>query len=173
MFRFLVYKQQHTRDDDEEEKEIPYQLVIGRVSYDEKLEAPKQITIGSQCAGLGAAEMGIEKHDKFKTRLLWASEQDEGKQKLYRHIHGPDFTMYEWVSETVGKAQPVDVVVAGFPCQPFSTCGEHGGFADSRGTVIHEIVEGLETMSPKPRVVLLENVKGLVTQHKEEFKANG
>jgi DNA (cytosine-5)-methyltransferase 1 len=54
-----------------------------------------------------------------------------------------------------------DLLVAGFPCQPFSHAGLRKGFEDDRGNIFKRILDVIE--SKRPRVVLLENVKGLQT----------
>lgn len=53
-----------------------------------------------------------------------------------------------------------DVVLAGFPCQPFSICGLQKGFEDTRGTLFFEIARLVAAKNPK--VVVLENVKHLI-----------
>ena len=53
-----------------------------------------------------------------------------------------------------------DVLVAGFPCQPFSISGKMRGFEDTRGTLIYSVFQIIEKRNPK--VILLENVKHLV-----------
>lgn len=52
-----------------------------------------------------------------------------------------------------------DVLCAGFPCQPFSTAGNHKGFKDERGMMFHEIMRIAH--DKKPKVLLLENVPQL------------
>lgn len=56
-----------------------------------------------------------------------------------------------------------DMLTGGFPCQPFSIAGLRQGFNDAkgRGNVFFKIMEILTTK--KPEMVLLENVKNLVT----------
>lgn len=54
-----------------------------------------------------------------------------------------------------------DVLCAGFPCQPFSNCGQHKGFEDERGTMFFHIMKFVKYH--KPKVIILENVQGLLT----------
>lgn len=54
-----------------------------------------------------------------------------------------------------------DVLIAGFPCQPFSVAGYRKGFEDTRGTLFFDVCRILK--KTKPSVVLLENVKNLVS----------
>jgi len=62
-----------------------------------------------------------------------------------------------------------DLYVAGFPCQPFSTMGSRQGVRDKlgRGLLINHIIATLA--AKRPRAFLLENVKGLVLQHRATF----
>jgi DNA (cytosine-5)-methyltransferase 1 len=73
-----------------------------------------------------------------------------------RHIHKP----IEDVSVVGDKLEPVDVLTAGFPCQPFSVAGDKLGFQDERGTLFLHIIRLLEEFgAKKPKVLLLENVQ--------------
>ena len=59
-----------------------------------------------------------------------------------------------------------DFLCAGFPCQSFSSAGKRKGFKDSRGSLFFEIIRILG--DKKPEMVLLENVKGLLSQNRGE-----
>lgn len=63
-----------------------------------------------------------------------------------------DFTIYK------GN---VDILTGGFPCQPFSYAGNQKGFNDARGSAFFEFARAIKEVEPS--VVLIENVKGLVT----------
>ncbi len=59
-----------------------------------------------------------------------------------------------------------DLLLGGFPCQSFSIAGKRGGFNDTRGTLFFEIVRCLR--KKRPRLFLLENVKGLLSHNKRQ-----
>ena len=57
-----------------------------------------------------------------------------------------------------------DILLAGFPCQPFSQAGLKKGFLDTRGTLFFDILEIIKYHMPK--IILLENVKGFKSHDK-------
>lgn len=54
-----------------------------------------------------------------------------------------------------------DLICGGFPCQSFSIAGKRGGFADTRGTLFFDLARIIKVK--RPRLLLLENVKGLLS----------
>ena len=73
--------------------------------------------------------------------------------------------MYDDTSTAWRIADPVDIVVSGFPCQPFSVAGDLLALNDSRGLCIVHILKYLQRTMP--RIVILENVPGLRTHNPE------
>lgn len=61
----------------------------------------------------------------------------------------------------ISEIEPFDVLLAGFPCQAFSSAGKQLGFADTRGTLFFEVERLIEKYQPK--LCFLENVRGLTT----------
>ncbi len=62
-----------------------------------------------------------------------------------------------------------DVLLAGFPCQPFSIIGAMKGFEDVRGTLIFNVAEIID--AKRPKAFVLENVRQLSTHNKGQTLA--
>ena len=94
---------------------------------------------------------------------VFSSEWDQFAQKTYKANFGEtpsgDITKIESSS-----IPDFDVLLGGFPCQPFSSAGLKKGFADTRGTLFFEIERILR--DKRPKAFLLENVKQLQTHDK-------
>ncbi len=120
-------------------------------------------TVASLFAGMGGFCQAFQSAG-FK--VLWANENDQFANKTYRH-NFPDTKLYtdsiKNLSVIKDHLQQVDVLTAGFPCQPFSVAGEKAGFKDQRGQVFFEIIRLLKEFgSQRPKVLLLENVKNVL-----------
>jgi DNA (cytosine-5)-methyltransferase 1 len=114
-------------------------------------------------AGIGGFHQAMSQVFKDQVQCVFASEWDRNCQAVYYDNYGMrpvgDITKVE-----AKDISPHDVLCAGFPCQPFSIAGKKLGFADTRGTLFHEIIRIAK--HHKPKVMLLENVKNLVGHDK-------
>ena len=89
------------------------------------------------------------------------SEIDKYATEIYQR-HFPDHKNYGDITKIKPNKLPnFDLLVGGFPCQAFSIAGKRKGFKDTRGTLFFDIARILR--SKKPRLFLLENVKGLLS----------
>ena len=79
----------------------------------------------------------------------------------YTHTHTP---MGDVTEIRTSNLPDFDLLVGGFPCQAFSIAGKRRGFDDTRGTLFFEIARILQ--DKRPRYLLLENVKGLLSHDK-------
>ena len=105
-------------------------------------------------------------HTAFKEiggECVFASEIDKFAKQAYTTLHGlePHGDITKIDAEDIPDH---DVIAAGFPCQSFSVAGKRGGFEDARGTLFFEVARIASEKQPK--VLLLENVKGLVGHDK-------
>lgn len=136
-----------------------------------KLVSPEFVpfTFSDLFAGIGGFRLGL---DKLGGRCVFSCEWDKHAQKTYR----------VWFNEVphgdIRKIRPSeipdhDILVAGFPCQPFSlagvskkrSLGHPHGFKDAtQGTLFFNLASIVEVK--RPPVLLLENVKNLLSHNK-------
>lgn len=114
--------------------------------------------IGSLCTGYGGLDLGVQA--VIGGRTVWVSDIDKGSCKLleYRYSDVPnlgDFTKTDWAT-----VEPVDVLTAGFPCQPVSHAGKRLGDDDERW-LWDDVARAVREL--RPGLVVLENVRGLLT----------
>ena len=118
-------------------------------------------------AGIGGFHAALS---AFGGRCVWASEIDEAASRVYAENWGlkPSGDIRAFTDPKVTSAiPPHDVLVAGFPCQPFSKSGHQLGFRDTtRGTLFFNICQILEAR--RPAVVFLENVRNLAGPRQRE-----
>jgi len=111
-------------------------------------------------AGVGGMRIGFQ---KAGGTCVFSSEFEKNAQATYAENHG-DYPFGDITKIPVADIPDHDVLVAGFPCQPFSHAGLKKGISDTRGTLFHNIANILEVKNPK--VALLENVRGLISHDK-------
>lgn len=110
------------------------------------------------CAGTGGFHTALDNIEEYNTKCILASDIDKNCRKVYFINHG--IPVHNDLKDIEYKnIKNIDIVCAGFPCQPFSVAGKRLGLDDARGTVIHNILEIVKTN--KPKMIVLENVKGL------------
>ncbi|MFW2491717.1 DNA cytosine methyltransferase [Clostridium chromiireducens] len=90
--------------------------------------------------------------------IIWANDFDKYAVESYKANIGDHIKLGD-INELLGEVPPHDVLLAGFPCQPFSMMGEQKGFEDERGTLFFSIETLLK--KHKTKIVVLENVKNL------------
>jgi DNA (cytosine-5)-methyltransferase 1 len=105
-------------------------------------------------------------HYSFKSlgwKCLMSCDIDKAVKQTYNANYGMvplgDITEIE-----PSQIASYDILCAGFPCQPFSQCGQHKGFEDTRGTLFFHIMKFVHFH--KPKVIVLENVQGLLNHDK-------
>jgi DNA (cytosine-5)-methyltransferase 1 len=107
-------------------------------------------------AGIGGFRMGFE---KAGFECVFTSEIDSACQEVYENNFG-DKPFGDITKINPQDLPDFEVLLAGFPCQPFSISGRKLGFEDTRGTLFFNICQIIE--EKQPEVVVLENVKHLI-----------
>lgn len=112
------------------------------------------LKIGSLCTGYGGLDIAVEHY--FNAQTVWTSDIDKYasiviEERLKKPNLG-DLTLVDWE-----KVEPIDILTAGYPCQPFSHAGQRKGTNDKRHIWPH-IAKAIGVLRPK--LVILENVRG-------------
>ena len=116
--------------------------------------------VASLFSGIGGIDLGFQ---QAGFDIVWANEFDKDAARTYRkNLGGEHLVEKDIRAVDVTSIPDFDVLVAGFPCQPFSSAGKQKGFQDPRGNLFFEIARVVE--AKRPSVVFLENVSNLV-QH--------
>lgn len=125
-----------------------------------------ELTFIDLFAGIGGIRKGFEDES---TKCVFSSEWDKFSAKTYEANYGE--IPFGDITKIDEKDIPShDVLLAGFPCQPFSNIGKREGFGhETQGTLFFDVLRILKYHMPK--MFLLENVPGLLTiQNGETFK---
>lgn len=112
-------------------------------------------------AGIGGTRLGFE---SVGGKCVYTSEWDPHAQKTYEANFGekPDGDITQVKVDDIPN---FDVLLAGFPCQPFSSIGKRAGFMHkTQGTLFYDVARIIE--AKRPKAFLLENVQGLLTHDK-------
>ena len=109
-------------------------------------------------SGIGGFDLAFR--NKGHT-IIGACEIDKYARSVYSR-HFPGVRIYQDATKINPEdLEDFDCLCAGFPCQAFSIAGKRLGFEESRGTLFFEIAR--IARQKRPRFLLLENVKGLLS----------
>lgn len=117
-------------------------------------------------AGIGGFRLGMEAAGH---QCIGFCEIDKFARASYKTIHDTkeEIELHDITTvsdEFIQSIGHVDIICGGFPCQSFSIAGNRRGFEDTRGTLFFEIARFASIL--KPRILFLENVKGLLNHDK-------
>ncbi|MBF1183559.1 MAG: DNA (cytosine-5-)-methyltransferase [[Eubacterium] sulci] len=120
-------------------------------------------TVVSLFSGAGGLDLGFH---NAGFEIIWANDFDKYAVQTYRE-NFDNAIIYDDINNIDFKDIPdADVIIGGFPCQPFSMMGSELGFDDVRGTVFFTVADLIKRKidkGAKPKVVVLENVRRLLT----------
>lgn len=132
---------------------------------------PSAFTFIDLFAGIGGIRLGFE---HVGGKCVYTSEWNEWSKKTYEHNFGHGHAVDGDITEVDAENIPEhDVLLAGFPCQPFSIAGvskknalgrAHGFECTTQGTLFFDIERIIR--AKRPKAFLLENVKNLKSHDK-------
>ncbi|MEH3142505.1 MAG: DNA cytosine methyltransferase [Mycobacterium kyogaense] len=131
------------------------------------------LRIGSLCSGAGGLDMAVEQ--VFGARTAWHCElptliEKKGNKTRERHNSAVDVLAHRWpgvpnhgdlIATDWLAVEPIDIMCAGWPCQPFSPAGRRKG-ADDERAIWPDIARAIRVV--RPRIIVLENVTDVLTR---------
>lgn len=148
-------------------------LALREISGKPKKSAPEchDFTFIDLFAGIGGIRLGFQQHGG---KCVFTSEWNTWSQKTYVANFGDDHEINGDITKIDEHDVPDhDVLLAGFPCQPFSIAGvskknalgrPHGFECTTQGTLFFDVARIIA--AKRPKAFLLENVKNLVSHDK-------
>jgi DNA (cytosine-5)-methyltransferase 1 len=115
-------------------------------------------------AGMGGTRIGLQDACAkigLQSECVFTSEIKPHAINIYRHNFNNEVVYGDITQISAENIPDFDVLLAGFPCQAFSTAGKQHGFNDTRGTLFFDIARIIK--EKKPAGFILENVAGLVS----------
>lgn len=144
------------------------ELMIFHKNNEKLISSPNFIDL---FAGIGGFHLAFH---NLGCNCIYASEWDEAARKTYQEnfkkisptLFNEGLFTGDITKEENQKIIPenIDILCAGFPCQPFSQAGHKKGFNEARGTLFFEIAQIIK--EKKPKAIFLENVRHLL-KHNE------
>lgn len=145
----------------------------------------KVVSLFSGCGGLDLGFTGgfkfMEKEfEKLPTKIVFANDFDKDASTCYNsnsllNTDGTKCLLEDIRNIKVDDIPDFDILLAGFPCQPFSNAGNRKGVNDDngRGTLFEEcerIIKGKINNGKKPRAFVFENVRGILSSKMQDGK---
>jgi len=148
------------------------EILRNKLSYKQDSKNPTHdFTFIDLFAGIGGIRKGFE---SVQGKCIFTCEWDEYAQRTYRaNFHDEHHIAGDITQVNASDIPTHDVLLAGFPCQPFSIAGvskknalgrAHGFEDKTQGTLFFDVLRIIK--HHKPKAFLLENVKNLKSHNK-------
>lgn len=124
-------------------------------------DMPKVMGLFAGCGGLdlGFKQAGFE--------IAYANDKEKSVKQTYEFNLQHEIHIEDICKVNKTKLPQVDVVLAGAPCQPFSSAGKRESVNTPDGNLFLQVLDTLNSQKKLPRVVVFENVRGFLSSKDE------
>lgn len=130
-------------------------------SKNQIIELKQQPTVASFFSGAGGFDLGFT---WAGYKVVYSNEIDKAASETYNTNFSHKIDNRSILDVDLKSIPEHDLLIGGFPCQPFSYAGKRKGLVDERGMLFFALIENLYIN--KPKFFIFENVKGLINHNK-------
>lgn len=123
--------------------------------------SPQRYAAVSLFSGCGGMDLGAE--HSGRARVVWAIDNEKWAVETYRRNIGKHILLAD-ITQTAVPDVPCDILLAGPPCQDYSTLWNHDGLKTARGNLFRQVARFLDEL--QPAAFVLENVPGLLSANR-------
>ena len=134
------------------------------------VRAPKVLKVATDFGGMDMPVLACKKLG-LKYVRVFSSDIAAHCRALMTHMSKPELLYEDVRARDVSRMPPCHVYIWGAPCQPFSSCGLGQGRSDARGRGNLAVASLRYIKQHKPRLTIMENVRGLPERHPATFAA--
>jgi DNA (cytosine-5)-methyltransferase 1 len=120
-------------------------------------------------AGIGLVRTALERVKGAQVQVVWANDIKQAKYDAYaaNYPDAIDHFKVRDIREVDAADLPkrIELATSSFPCIDLSLAGNRRGLGGEQSGMFWHFARILEGMSPRPAVILLENVHGFATSH--------
>ncbi len=120
----------------------------------------KKIKVISLFAGCGGFDLGFK---KAGYEIVYANDNDPKVRETYEKNIKHKIIIEDIRLIDKKTIPPGDIILAGIPCQPFSSAGNRKSTKDKDGNLFLEVIETIKHQKKKPKVIVFENVRGFLS----------
>jgi len=122
---------------------------------------PQRYAAVSLFSGCGGMDLGAQQSGR--AQVVWAVDNEHWAVETYRRNLGTHIVEAD-ITETAVPGVPCDILLAGPPCQDYSTLWNHDGLITARGNLFRQVARYLDEL--RPAAFVLENVPGLLSANR-------
>lgn len=146
-------------------KHLSYLKSINMKNLESNLKKLKRpLRVGTDCSGIEAPIQALDLLN-IPYEHIFSCDYDEIVRESIKGNYNPKYLYDDIFNRNYDELPKIDLYIAGFPCQAFSTLGKREGFEDeaNRGVVFFGCYETIK--KTEPDIFILENVKGLINHN--------
>lgn len=143
------------------------ELQLARTPSSGAVGSDTSLTMISMFSGCGGMDLGFvggfdycgTSYSRLPVDLLGAYDNDRKTKRTYDRNFDHELELLDLTNADVGALPAADILIGGFPCQEFSSCGPRGGINAHRGQLFRTMSR--YATKHKPAVIVAENVDHL------------